>query len=462
MDFMQQLESFQLAKKNACASNPARRRLAMLFDDGIFTEQNGLASSTDVICGLGHIAGQPVCAFSQGGPLGEIQTQKILKLYDLAKKIGCPVVGIYDSTGLYVGEGAAGMNACSELIAASSSLSGIVPQISLIAGVCIGMNAMLACAADYVIIGDCAEFFITPPTAQTLKTAGEQASLVATGSAHLFVTGEENLLLTASKLLSLLPSNNLGVLPLLEYESLEDTGSLFLSAYQNLEQVSASTLAEILLDTNSLLELYPTFGVHVWGGFGTLEGVPCGLIVTQGTSLTSDDCDKIARLVCVWDNFGIPIVTLVNTTGMDANSQNSFDEGMRSLSKLGYVYSQSTVPKISLITGNAWGASFTALAGKAANVDYTLAWPRAVISVLPPVTAVAFQIADRIQVGRTREQLEEEYCTKEASALNAAQQGIIDEVIDPVQTRSEIVTRLSILSSKRAGHPNKKHGNILL
>lgn len=441
----------------------ARQRLSLLFDEGSFVELDGFARSelepSGVVCGFGTAQGASLCAFAQDGPMGRAHADKILKLSDLALKTGAPMIGIYDSRGLLLDEGIDALDACGEILAKVNNLSGVVPQISVILGPCVGVAAMLACSADFVVMEKEAEFYAVPPQYDAPEKAGSADDAMAAGTVQLVASGSDSAVAAAKKLLSLLPSNNLSALPRSEFVTPADTAELLREASHDLKSADVAAVAEAILDADSALSLYDGFGTGVFAAFGTLGGSPCGLLATRGEALSGDDCAKIARLVSVWDSFQIPVVTLVNTPGMAAPTEAPYASFLRDMAKLAHVYAEATAPKLAVITGRAYGAAYVALTS-GAGADYTLAWPSAVISALPPRTAVAFQEGNRITEDRTREALEREYVDKKAGPVLAAEQGHIDDVIDPAATREALLALLSILGAKRVQRNPKKHGNI--
>jgi len=452
-------------RDKAYASTKARERLTALFDADSFVEIGGFVSvdgqPSGVVCGHGTVAAAPVYAFAQditenGGAVGKAHGAKISKIYDLALKTGSPVIGIYDSSGAKVSDGTGAMEAYGEMILKANNLSGVVPQISVVLGVCAGSSAVTACGADFLIMSESAEFFINP---SEKSGAGTAKAAAKSGVAHIVEPDEDSAIDTARKLVAMLPSNNLAPTPVYDYEESADGRETLVSACEDIDNADMQKVAEAIADADSLIEMLPEFGSNVYGAMATLGGFPCGIIVTGGDRLCADSSAKIARLVSVWDAFHIPVVSVINTAGIDGGG-GELCTAVRDMAKLTHVYAESTTAKLAVITGKAYGAAYVAMASKAAAADYTVAWPSAVISPLPPETAVAFSYGSRITSEHPRDVVIAEYLANEASPYEAAANGYIEDVIDPAQTRKSLIAALEVLISKRVGKNPKKHGNI--
>ena len=451
------------AREKALASTPARERLALLFDADTFVEIGGFATvdgaPAGVVCGYGAVAGSPVYAFAQdstenAGAVGQAHAAKIEKMYDWALKTGAPVIGIYDSHGARVSEGAGAMEAYGAMILKANNLSGVVPQISLVLGSCVGSSAVMACSADFLIMSEKAEFLATPGAG----SSGSAAAAAKSGVAHIVEADDKAAIETARKLVSMMPLNNLSAPPVFDFEDKAGYEETLRAACEN-GTTDKKDIVAAICDADSVIEMFPAFGKKVFAAMTTIGGFTVGVIATGGDNLCANCCAKIARLVSVWDAFQIPVLTLVNTTGIDADND-GLCFAVRDMAKLTHVYAEATTAKIAVITGKAYGAAYVALASKAASSDYTIAWPSAVISPLAPETAVAFSYADRITADKPRADVVAEYTENEASAYAAAAAGYIDDVIDPALTRPALLAALDLLSAKRVHKNPKKHGNI--
>ena len=436
----------------------ARRRLAALFDDGAYTEVGSLSmekeSLASVITAYGYVNGSLVYAFSQdntvnSGAVGTVHAQKIAKLYSLAAKTGRPVVGIHDSNGAFIDGTVDSLNAYGEMIGTAASVSGVVPQISVIAGVCAGSAAMLACSADFVVMTKDAELYVAPNGKSTAADAAKA------GTAAVVCDDDDAAVSAAKELLRLIPENNLTAVPVYEYE--ENSFA------------SGNTLSDTvnnIADAESVTELYEGFGKASYTALATVAGSTAGIVATNKTKdkLTADDSAKIARFVRTCDAFGIPVITLVDTEGFDGEGEAA--GSVRNMTMLAGAYAEATTAKVTLVTGKAYGPAFVALASKGANADFTFAYESAVISPLAPVTAVEFlwheKLAGAANAAAKREELAKEYIAEYATAEKAAYRNAVDEVISPAQTRTKLAEALEILSGKRVSRLPKKHNNLPL
>lgn len=456
------------ARKEALKATAARERLTALFDPDTFVEVGTLVKTgcdgSGVITGYGLVEGSPVYAFSQdstqkSGAVGAAQGSKIKKIYDLALKTGAPVVGIYDSNGAAVDEGLDAMAAYGEMLCWSNNLSGVVPQVSLVLGVCAGSAALIAASADFVVMSEKAELFLTTGDAESASDAKNAA---ASGVAHIVEKDDAQAITAARSLISLLPSNNLSAAPMCDFTAADGAEAALTAAAGNIDAADLSEIAKQVVDANSLIELQPEFsGCQARVGLATIAGSTVGIVCASNSGkICSNGSSKIARFVTICDSFQIPVVTIVNCEAFAPAPGHSFRGGVREVAKLAHVYAEATTPKVAVVVGKAYGSAYIALAGRAANADYTVAWPSATISALSPQTAIAFLGGDRITAEVSREQAEADYAANDASAFAAAAKGHIDDVIDPAQTRSVLISALDMLAGKRVSTLPKKHGNI--
>ena len=437
----------------------AKERLSLLFDNGTFTELDALRTEQDttaaVVCAHGYVEGQAVCAFAQNsdvkdGIMGKNTAGKIKRLYALAAKTGTPIVGIYDSNGVFVDGTAASLSAYGKLIATAANLSGVVPQISVIAGVCAGSAALMACEADFVLATKKAELYLTPAygtdaaSPETAAKAGLVADVCEDDAAAM---------MQVKSLLRMLPANNLAGAPISEFDVPETA-------------VSRENPLEGIADMGSLLPLYAKYGDSVQTAMATIRGIAVGLIATakKDTSLTADDAAKMARFVRTCDAFSIPVVTVLDTLGFSDDTDAAKAGSLRAMTQLCGAYAEATTVKIAVISGLACGAAFSAIAGRGAGSDLVLAWDSAVIAPLKPEGAVEFLWHDKLKgaqdVNAKRKSLADEYGKTLASATKAAELGVIDTVIAPADTRQAVVDALDMLEGKRVSKLPKKHSNI--
>lgn len=434
-------------------ASPARVRLSKLFDEDTFVEIDAFAMAGEnaaaVVTGYGSVDGSTVFAFCQdstvaSGAIGKAHAAKIKKVYELAAKTGSPVVGIYDSKGADLAAPYDTMAAYGELLALSNNLSGVVPQISLVLGTCAGGAALIASGADFIVMSEEGEFFLSSPASGEACSAKHAA---AEGVAHIVAKDENEAVEAARKIISLLPLNNLAEAPIWDFEEVSG------STHALSEGAALTDIVKNIADAGSVTELQAGFGKDAFAALATIGGQAVGIVGVSG-SLSKDESAKLARTVSICDAFSIPVVTLVNTEG--------FSGSVRDTAVLAHVYAEATTPKISVVFGKAYGSAYIALAGKGANADMAYAWPGAVISPLKPETAVAFLYNDRITADKSRQDVEAEYADTEASAFAYAERGMIDAVIEPTATRAVIISAIDMLSGKRVNTLPKKHSNMPL
>lgn len=427
----------------------ARKRLLSLFDEGTFTELDAFAKSADgeieVVAGYGSVNGVYAYAFSQdvtvdGGAISSAQCAKIKKIYELAKKTGSAVIGIYDSNGMKLKEGFEALNAYGEILKASTSVSGVILQISVIAGACLGTSALMANMADVVIAAKDADFYVTAPSS---VTAGESFSQ---GTVDILADDVDSAIASAKELVSVLPSNNLEAAPVFDYEEKFSYGAD--------ENASAADIISAVADENSVIEIKAGYAENAVTAFAQMGGTTVGFIAFDGNAVCPACAYKAEAFIKLCDAFNISIVTLVNAKGLNKEKENQM---LVAASKLTSAYAGATCPKISVITGKAIGAAYIALAGKGANADLVFAWDSAVVSPLETDAAVAFLYNDRLAAGENRAALEKEYEAELASPFTAAACGAIDDIFVPAETRTKLMNALSFLDSKRETTIPRKH-----
>lgn len=432
----------------------AIERLNLLFDEGSFSEIGSTVASygkkAGVITGFGTVDGVPAYAFSQdskisSGAVDKMHARKIEKLYDLAVKTGAPIIGIYDSLGGNLNEGTAVMESYSNILKNISAVSGVVPQISVIVGNCGGATAIAACSADVVVASENAEIFMASPFKENNGQTAEKAYIC--GIVSNLCKEEEEAIIKAKEILNYLPKNNLEQPSLFEYQ--ENTKQL------TEDCTSAFMASDAAIDYESKTSLYAGFGSNCETAFATISGVPVGMISIDG-EIDLSECSKIARLANLCDCFNIPLITFMNSEGF--KTKESMDAMfLRESSKLSHVLNDSTMPKIFIATGNAFGSSYITLS---ASADIKLAFPSAVISPLPPKTAAAILCEDEISKENSREQVSKQFVEEHVSACAVAENGVIDRVICPANIHAELKNILAVLCDKRVARLPKKHSNI--
>ena len=491
-------------KQHARGKKTARERIDLLLDPGSFVELDQLARhrSTNfgqernrpygdgVVTGYGTIDGRQVCVFAQdftvfGGSLGEVFGEKIVKVMDLAMKIGCPVIGINDSGGARIQEGVVSLALYGEIFFRNVRASGVIPQISLIMGPCAGGAVYSPAVTDFTIMVDqTSHMFITGP--DVIKTVtgedvgfeelgGARTHNTKSGNAHYLATDEEDAIAYVKALLSYLPSNNLEDPP-----AYDTTADLTITErdleLDTLVPDSANqpydmhTVVEHVLDDGEFLEIAPLYAQNILVGFGRVEGRSVGVVANQplhfAGCLDIAASEKAARFVRFCDAFNIPILTFVDVPGFLPGTSQEWEGIIRRGAKLIYAYAEATVPKVTVITRKAYGGAYDVMGSKHLGADMNFAWPTAQIAVMGAQGAVNIlyrqELREAADPEAERARLITEYEDTLANPYIAAERGYVDAVIKPSETRANVVRALRALRTKRETLPPKKHGNIPL
>ena len=415
--------------------------LVSFFDEGTFFEIDSFAKSGDnyaeAVTGYGMVDGLPVYAFAQnsdicGGAMSKAQAAKLKKVYDLALKTGAPIVGFYDSIGGKINEGNALLDAYGTMLNLSGNLSGIVPQISVILGNCIGTSALTAANADFIIMSKDAKL--------TLDVLGKNADAkynAQNGTVAIVADGKDDAIMQAKNLVTMLPSNNLSVAPAVVGVDASTSGDCILST---------------VLDADSFIKLYPEYGTNSRTAFARINGYVVGIVVTTGGQLDCSSANKIAKMVRFCDAFSIPVITVVNSTGF---------ESIKSAVKVSSAYAEATTAKIAIVSGTAVGSAYMAMAGSCARTDLTIALEDAIISPVA-VQSAAIIMAPEIMKVPVNKQFEvaNEFAKSNLNAFNAAENGYIEDVVTITELRDKLIIALDMLSSKRVSTLAKKHSTI--
>ncbi len=455
----------KLAEETSALKNSdAKQRLISLFDEGSFLEldrfsKNG-SDPTSCYTAYGLVGGSPCYAFSQDisvnfGAMGKMQAKKIIRLYDLAAQNGIPVVGIYDSNGAQVSEGVEALEAYSEIIAAASKISGVVPTISVIAGVCIGSSCVLASLADIVVATKESTIYVNSPKLLDDKTekVGKAQTAAENGVVNKLAENIDDAILTVKNIFTYLPQNNLSVAPFADY--------IPANSFDNKD---AYSIIDGVVDGGSFYELSSDFACDMVTGFARVCGNAVGVVATNAEDkyVSATGAKKAARFVRLCDAFSIPVITFVDCKGFLGGIENELAGDIKAVSTLTHAYAEATTAKISIITGYAIGAGFIALAGKTSGADSVLAYPCAVVGTLEPSCAVQLLCKDALMEGESREKLEQEYEDNDCSPFIAANEGFIDDIIEPVNTSLKVAALLEMLAGKRVNTIEKKHSNMPL
>jgi propionyl-CoA carboxylase beta chain len=441
-----------------------------------------------VITGWGEIDGRLVYVFAQdftvlGGSVGEVHGQKVCKVLDLALENGAPVIGINDSGGARIQEGVDSLNAYGEIFYRNTLASGVVPQISIIAGPCAGGAVYSPALTDFVfMVEGTGRMFITGPEVIRSVTQ-EEVSAEALGGAdihsrqsgvaHFAVPGEEQTLDLVRRLLTYLPSNNAEdppyVLPLDPVDRRDDMLDSMVPEDPS-EPYDMTQIIERIVDEGTFLQVHERFAVNLIVGFARMGGHVVGVVAQQPPVLAGvldiDAADKGARFIRFCDCFNIPLLTLVDTPGFLPGVGQEHGGIIRHGAKMIYAYAEASVPKISVITRKAYGGAYIVMSSKALRGDVCLAWPGAEIAVMGPRGAVNIVFRRDLQAAddpeALREELLESYREQFAHPYVAAKRGYLDDVIAPRDTRRRVIRALEMLQNKRQQRPARKHGSIPL
>ena len=468
------LESAGVEKQKQSGKLTARERVSLLLDGGSFVEQSMLFADAGVVTGCGTVEGRPVYVIAQDfavmdGAVGEKQAKKIVKVLELARKTGTPVVTLCDSNGARVGEGAAALEAYADIFAHMARLSGVVPMIAVVAGPCVGAAAMTAQLSDIVLVAKPAGALLVAGPQVLASTMGKDLkaedlgggkTAVEHGAAHFACETEEEAIATVKTLLGMLPANNLEDAPFAPEEDMNRLVEGLAAGADGREVITA------LADTGSVVELGKGFTGAVTA-LGRMAGRTVAFVYTGKGDTCDKRMNKITRFVRFADCYNIPVVSLVDSTGFELfptiDRQMSV---MKAASALVYAYSEATTVKVTLVIGSAVGAMYVAMGGSA-NADATYAWPGAVISPMTGEAAIQVMWKDQIKASqgdavKAREELAAKYEAEVADGVCAAVAGLVDDVIDPADSRKMVIAALELLSSKRDSNPPKKHGNMPL
>jgi acetyl-CoA carboxylase carboxyltransferase component len=480
----------------------ARERIERLLDPGSFVELDAFAVhrtvnfgmaqrkplGDGVITGHGTIDGRPVCLFAQdftvfGGSLGEVFAEKICKVMDLALKMGVPCIGINDSGGARIQEGVVSLGGYAEIFYRNVQSSGVIPQLSLIAGPCAGGAVYSPAMTDFILmVNGSSQMFITGP--DVIKTVtGEEVGFdelggatthnTRSGVAHFAADDEDEAFEQLRTLLSFLPSNNIDEPP---YLAPADDPERMDAALQTIipdnprKAYDMVTVLEAVVDDGFFFEVQPAFARNIVIGFARLDGHVVGIVANQPTQLAGtldiDSSTKAARFVRFCDAFNIPLLTFVDVPGFMPGTQQEYGGIIRHGAKLLYAYAEATVPKLTVITRKAYGGAYDVMSSKHIRADFNFAWPTAEIAVMGVDAAVRIifrkELAEAADPAARLAELVDDYQSRFANPYVAAERGYVDAVIEPQETRPALIRALKLARTKRQPLPARKHGNIPL
>jgi methylmalonyl-CoA carboxyltransferase large subunit len=487
-------------KQHAGGKLTARERVARLADTGTFQEIGQFAQhqctafgmahkdlpADGVVTGCAQVDGKFVHLASQdftvsGGAAGEVHSLKVAEMQQLALKTGTPFVFINDSGGARVQEGIGSLSGYGKVFYNNVMLSGSVPQISLICGPCAGGAAYSPALTDFIIQTRQAQMFITGP--QVIKQVtgelvsaedlgGPAAQMNSSGVVHLVAENDEDAIDLCRRLLSFLPANNLEDPPRAAFNEPLDPEPALNQAVPTDPKLAYDVRSVLLdvVDGQDFLEIQPGFAPNIVIGFARIAGRPIGIVANQpcvmAGALDIDSSDKAARFIRFCNAFNIPLVTFVDVPGFLPGVEQEHRGIIRHGAKMLFAYSASTVPKITVILRKAYGGAYLAMCGKDMGADRVLAWPTAEIAVMGAEGAAEIVFRKEIEAADNkaakRQEMIELYRESFATPYVAASRRLVDDVIEPADTRRALALALDSLHTKRESRPPKKHGLIPL
>ncbi|MGN0353513.1 MAG: acyl-CoA carboxylase subunit beta [Muricoprocola sp.] len=474
------------------AQSLASKRIASLLDENSFVEIGAgiTARNTDfnmakaetpadgVITGYGVIDGNLVYVYSQdasvlGGTIGEMHAKKIAGIYDMALKMGAPVIGLIDCAGLRLQEATDALNAFGEVYLKQTLASGVIPQITAIFGTCGGGLALFPGLTDFTFMEEKkAKLFVNSPNAldgnrvevcdtASAKFQSEEAGLVD------FVGSEEDIFAQIRELVGMLPANNEDDLV---YEECSDDLNRVCADLANCVG-DTSILLSTIADDNVFVETKAAYAKEMVTGFIRLNGQTVGAVANRtevydaegnkeaafDAVLTKKGAEKAADFINFCDAFGIPVLSLTNVKGFKADMHS--ERGIaKAAAKLTYAFANATVPKVNVIIGAAYGSAYVAMNSKAIGADMTFAWPTAEIGTMDAKLAAKIMYADADAAVMNEKAAE--YAALQTSAVSAAKRGYVDTIIEAADTRKYLIGAFEMLFTKRDDRPGKKHGTV--
>ena len=492
----------RLRRQHEAGKLTARERVDLLFDAGTFEELDKLVThrcldfgmadtqvpGDGVVAGHGRVDGRPVYAFAQdftvfGGSLSETNAQKIVKVMDLAMKMGAPLVGLNDSGGARIQEGVLSLGGYADIFLRNTLASGVIPQISAIMGPCAGGAVYSPAITDFnVMVEGTSYMFVTGP--DVIKTVthedvtkealgGAMTHNATSGVAHFAVPDDRACIHLIRELLGYLPSNNVDDPPHVETSDpvdREDEALDRLVPEQPNQPYDMHELIRAVMDDGAFLEVHRHYAQNIIVGFARLGGRSVGIVPNQPAFLAGcldiDASVKAARFVRCCDAFNVPLIVFEDVPGFLPGVRQEHGGIIRAGAKLLYAFAEATVPKITLITRKAYGGAYCVMASKHIRTDFNYAYPTAEIAVMGPEGAVNIlfkrEIEQAADPAALRAEKIAEFREKLANPFIAASRGFIDEVIRPRETRTKLIAALVSCDNKRDKNPSKKHGNIPL
>ncbi len=479
----------------------ARERINLLLDKGTFEEmdifvrhqcrdfgvENTRFYTDGVITGVGKINGRSVAVFSQdftilGGSLAEFYAKKIVKIMDMAMRVGMPVIGINDSGGARIQEGVLSLAGYADIFLRNTLASGVVPQISAVVGPCAGGAVYSPAITDFIFMVDkISHMFITGPNVIKAVTnedvtfdelGGANTHGIKSGVSHFTCENEIDCFQKIRQLVSYLPSNNMEIPPDEEYDEEEkDLEELndFVPDNPNKPYDMKELIAKVI-DRDSFFEVHKDYAENIICGFGRLHGRSVGIVANQPLVLAGVLClnssIKGARFVRFCDAFNIPLLVFEDVPGFLPGTDQEWRGVIRHGAKLLYAFCEATVPRITVIVRKAYGGAYDVMNSKHIRGDVNLAWPSAEIAVMGAKGAAEIIFRKQLEAAEDKQKMLDEkigeFNSKFLNPYIAAERGFIDDIIEPKDTRKKLITYFELIENKVDFNPRRKHGNIPL
>ncbi|NOX18269.1 MAG: acyl-CoA carboxylase subunit beta [Chlorobi bacterium] len=480
----------------------ARERIELLVDPGSFDEMDMLVKhratnfgmdkkkflGDGVVTGFAKINGRPIALFSQdftvfGGSLSEAHAEKIVKLMDMALKIGVPIIGLNDSGGARIQEGVVSLGGYADIFLRNTLASGVVPQISAILGPCAGGAVYSPAITDFVMmVRNSSHMFVTGPNVVKTVTheevsfddlGGADTHMRKSGVAHFVYDNEQEMFENIRRLVDFIPLNWKDRAPEKEFDFEKD---LHLPELDDIvpenpnKPYNMKEIVNLLLDDGDFLEVQSEFAENIIVGFGRVGGISVGVIANQPNVfagvLDINASIKGARFIRFCDAFNVPLLVLEDVPGFLPGTEQEWNGIIKNGAKLLFAFAEATVPKVTVITRKAYGGAYDVMNSKHIRGDFNFAWPTAEIAVMGPKGAVEIIFSKEIKSAENpdeemRKKLDE-YTTRFANPYIAAERGYVDDVILPSETKIKLANAFQLLKTKVDVNPKKKHSNIPL
>ncbi|RKZ17978.1 methylmalonyl-CoA carboxyltransferase [bacterium] len=494
--------SERIEKIHAKGRLTARERIHLLVDEDSFQEtgvfvrhrshEMGMDANRPVgdgmVTGVGRIDGRQVYVFAQdftvfGGSMSEANALKICRLMDLALENGCPVIGLNDSGGARIQEGVRSLAGYAEIFWRNTMASGVVPQISAILGPCAGGAVYSPAITDFTLMVDQTSYmFVTGPNVIKMVTnedvtfeelGGADTHSTRSGVAHFMAASDQDCLLMTRRLLGFLPQNNLEEAPRMVPTDTPDRREEKLNSVvpdDNRKPYDMQEVIRLVVDEGDFLEVQPRHAQNIICGFARLDGQSVGIVANQpkfqAGVLDIASSMKAARFVRTCDCFNVPLVVFEDVPGFLPGTEQEYGGIIKHGAKLLFAFCEATVPKLTVITRKAYGGAYDVMNSKHIRADWNVAWPGAELAVMGSEGAVNIlyrnKLAEAKDSDAVRRELIDEYNETYANPFIAAGLGYLDDVIEPADTRRELIRALGNLRNKKQTLPPKKHGNIPL